>query len=254
MRLLLSALLSVTLAGFAALPSASGDAFLEQDPIVCEAADEEELPCAFGDDKICPGVQCPGGTGSDGGKSEEGAKRGRFRGEVIGRGEYSVKAEKFTLRFTIENFAETEETARELSAKTKTSVLQAFPTSACVREEDCYVYRQAGEMRGVVVGRRFAVDGKDCVKAEEYRTKVFSLGADYVCAPEYFAGDPKTCENEALRLAVENATSKASALGIPVACYSVRERPCFCSPRTETNEGGEVQVVFFAVVAVSYFE
>ena len=75
MRLLLSALLSVTLAGFAALPSASGDAFLEQDPIVCEAADEEELPCAFGDDKICPGVQCPGGTGSDGGKSEEGSVR-----------------------------------------------------------------------------------------------------------------------------------------------------------------------------------
>lgn len=249
MRLLLPALLSVALAGFAAVPSASVAAFSEQNPFVCEAADEDGTPCAFGRDTVCPGDACSGG-----GKSEGEVRDRRFCGEVIGRGDYSVKAEKFTFRFTIENFAETEETARELSAKTKASVLQAFPTSARVREEDCYVYRQTGEMRGVAVGRRFAVDGEDCGKTEEYRAKAFSLGADFVCAPEYFAGDPKTCENEALRLAVENASSKAAALGIPVGCYTVRERPCFCLPRTETNEGGEVQVVFSAVVSVSYFE
>lgn len=147
---------------------------------------------------------------------------------VEGTGTYSLAPDQASVEFSVETNAKTVQLAQAENAQ-KASQLSAALSRQGIYNKDIqstysmrpvYDNKDYSKITGYVAENRFHVVVNDIGKLGEVMDAAMANGATQVSSVSYGLKDEKSARNEALRLAVQDARSKAdviaSALGVKI--------------------------------------
>lgn len=141
---------------------------------------------------------------------------------VTGTGTVLIPADRITLGFCIETHASSADTAKEKNDAALAAIKEAFPDIA----EESYYSENDPRSRKYTVSRCLLLTSSNVGSAEEIIEKLTENGATSVNCICYSASDMSSYEKEALRLAIEDANSKAEALGLSLKLSEFSDYGC----------------------------
>ena len=180
-------------------------------------------------------------------------KRGIDNAELIVTGTASVKAAADECVFygNIEVAANDLNSAEQSGADVYAKVRVAFAPYGSIRESSYRVY-PSYEQIGYTSSRYLRFSTAKTDKMSEIRKALADAGITGLDGVSFVCNDETEYQNEALRLAVENARVKAGALGAVGEMINVEELNCY--PSYYDRNGGEPDntVTYTATVRVTF--
>ena len=155
---------------------------------------------------------------------------------VTGTASVSAAADGCTFSGVIETVGDDLEAASVRSGEVFAAVRSAFEQYGRVEEEHFSVYAMCGQ--GYTATRCLRFYSEQAEKAEEMRAALSAAGMTSLDGAVPFCKDDAAHRTEALRLAVEDAKSKATQLGAEG--QLVRAEEMFCCMSRSVSPSGEV--------------
>lgn len=140
-----------------------------------------------------------------------------------GRGSVSFPAESASVSFCIEAGARKESEAREKSE----SIIAAVRSVYGGISEESYCFHEDAEAKRFFVSRCFSLVIENAADAADIINTLEQKGVTSINGVYYFSKNQSEYEAEALRLAIEDANSKAAALGLALVPTEISDYGCY---------------------------
>ena len=169
---------------------------------------------------------------------------------VSGKGSVVVPADVAVIHFCIETHAKKESAAKMQNDAILTS-LKALDIGSQISEESYFSYEDPSSGR-VTVSRCFSLTTEDMEGIPELTQSMIDSGVTGINGIWYSVKNKKPYEQEALRLAVQDAQGKAAALGLTIKLSEITDFGCYQSCNGSGCMGNGQQIGIECNVSVVY--
>lgn len=162
---------------------------------------------------------------------------------ISGKGTVLAPADTVTIHFCIETQAKKEEPAKVKNDEILETVKTLIGNAGNLSEESFFSYEDANSGKHTV-SRCLSLVTTDIGSIPELSQKMIENGVTGINGIWYTVKDASSYEKEALRLAIENAESKAASLGLTLRLSEINDYGCyrFCDNGCGINENGQVSI------------
>ena len=143
---------------------------------------------------------------------------------VIGCGKVSVKADCAYIEVGVEAIGQDAASAEAQSSAAEQALENAFRSYGCVTER---YYNFYPAPKSYEICKTYSCKTTQTDKIEEIRKALSGISGIRIYGVRYELETPASAEHQALKLAVEDAESKAKALDADLSLVSVRETGCW---------------------------
>lgn len=145
---------------------------------------------------------------------------------LSGTGSVSVPADIAVIRFCIETYGKRESSAKAQNDEILEEVRSYGEDFGRISEESYYSFEDPGTGR-ITVSRCLSLATEDLDAVSELTKQLVSSGVTSVQGVWYSLKNMRSYENEALRLAIQDAENKAETLGLTLRVSEISDYGCY---------------------------
>lgn len=162
---------------------------------------------------------------------------------LSGRGTVLAPADTAIIHFCVETHAKKEDAAKARNDEIIETIRSLIGNSGILSEESFFSYEEPNSGRRSV-SRCLSLTTSDVGSVPELTQKMIDNGVTGLNGVWYTVKDASAYEKEALRLAIEDAESKAAALGLTLRLSEINDYGCyrFCDNGCGIDENGQVSI------------
>ena len=162
---------------------------------------------------------------------------------ISGKGTVLAPADTAVIHFCIETHAKKEDAAKVKNDEIIEAVRTLVGSAENLSEESFFSYEEPNSGK-YVISRCMSLNTSDVDSVPELTQKMIDSGVTGINGIWYTIKDAASYEEEALRLAIENAESKAAALGLTMRLPEINDYGCyrFCGNGCGIDENGQVSI------------
>ncbi|MBS6446626.1 MAG: SIMPL domain-containing protein [Clostridiales bacterium] len=162
---------------------------------------------------------------------------------ISGKGTVLAPADTAVIHFCIETHAKKEDAAKVKNDEIIEAVRALVGNAGNLSEESFFAFEEPNPGK-YAVSRCMSLTTNNVDSVPELTQKMIEAGVTGINGTWYTVTDAAPYEEEALRLAIENAESKAAALGLTMRLSEINDYGCyrFCGNGCDIDENGRVAI------------